>query len=102
MKSLKKKCTFLEDKKGAPFFKVSYAIVELGGPPLFWDSMFISSYELESKVSKIKDKWVRQFDNLMSFSEDDIRAWTVDYINLNNNIWVIISESHDEVIEIEK
>lgn len=102
MMSLKEMCTFPKDKKIAIFFKVSNAIVELRGPPLLWDSIFISSDELEAKFSKLKDKWVEDFNTLMNFSKYNIRTWIIDYVNLNNNIYVIISESQDEVIEIEK
>ena len=34
MKSLKEKCTLLEDRKSAIFFKVIDAIAKLGGSPL--------------------------------------------------------------------
>jgi hypothetical protein len=47
MKSLKEKCSPLEDKKSATFFKIIDAIVELGGPPLVQDSTLISFDELE-------------------------------------------------------
>ena len=57
---------------------------------------------MEVEVSKLKDKWAKEFDNLKNFSKDNIRAWTVDYVNLNNNIFVIISEAQDEVTKIEK
>lgn len=42
---------FLEDKKNTTFFKITDATAKLGGPPLVWDSMLISSDEMESKVS---------------------------------------------------
>ena len=51
-------------------------------------------------MSKLKDKWAIEFNNLMHLSEDDIQTWTVNYVNLNNNIFVIISEDCDEVIII--
>ena len=82
MKSLKEKCSSLEDKKSATFFKIYDAIVELGGPHLVWYSMFISSYEFEFKVSKLKDKWDWEFDSLKNFSEDNIKAWIIYYVNL--------------------
>lgn len=62
--------------------------------------MLISSDELEVVVSKIKDKWDREFDILIYFFEDNIRAWIVDYFNPNNNIFVIICEAWEEFIEI--
>ena len=64
--------------------------------------MLILLDDLEIEVSKIKDKWAGEFDNLSDFSKDSIWTWSVDYVNLNNNIFVIICEAHDEVIEIEK
>lgn len=100
MKSLKEKCTLLGDKKSAIFFKVSDTIVELGGPSMIQDSMLILIYDLEVEVSKFKDKWLKEFDNLSDFSEDNIRMRTIDYVNLNNNITIIICESCYELIEI--
>lgn len=43
----------------------------------------------------------QRVDNLIDFSEDNIQSWIINYVNLNNNIYVLISESHDEVIKIE-
>ena len=102
MKSLKQKCMSLEYRKSVIFFKVTDAIVELGGPPLIWDSTLISPDQLEVEVSKLMDKWVGEFDNMSYFSKYNIRTWTVDYVNLNNNIFVTICESYDDLIEIEK
>lgn len=42
---------FLEDKKNTTFLKINDVIAKLGGPPPVWDSMLISSNEMESKVS---------------------------------------------------
>ena len=102
MKSLKEKWTFQEDKKSVIFFKISNAIVELGGPLLVWDSVNVSKNELEAKVPKLKDNWTKEFDSSMKFSEDNVWTWTMDYVNFNNNIYIIICESHDEVVKIEK
>ena len=77
-------------------------IVELGGPSLIQDSMLFFLDELEVEVSKLKDKWSGEFKNLLDFYEDNIQTWTVDYVNLNNNISIIVCESHDDLIEIEK
>ena len=55
--------------------------------------MLISLDEIEDEVAKLKDKWAREFDNLTDFSEDKIKAWTMDYVNLNNNILIIVCES---------
>lgn len=38
----------------------------------------------------------------MDLFEENIRTWTMDYVNLNNNIYVIVYEACDELIEIEK
>ena len=64
LKSLKEKCTLLEDIKSAMFFKVSNPIVELGVPPLIWDSKLISPDNLEVVLSKLKDKCYGKFDNI--------------------------------------
>ena len=53
-------------------------------------------------MSKLKDKRDKEFDGLIDFSEDNIIPWSMDYVNLNNNIFVIIYEARDEVIEIQK
>lgn len=92
----------LEENKISTFFKVSYDIFEFGGPLLVQDSTLVSSYELEVELSKLKDKWAEDIDSLKYFTKNNIRAWTMDYINLNNNIFVILSEARDEVIEIKK
>ena len=83
------------------FFKITNAIVELGDPPLVWDSALIFVDGLEAEVSKLKDKWVREFDSLTDFSEESIKAWTIDYVNWNNNIPIIFNEAWEEIIEIE-
>ena len=93
MKSLKETCTLLEDRKIAILFKVTNVIAKLGNPPMIQVSTLIFPNELEVEVSKPKDKWVREFDNLMVFFEDNIRSWTVDYTNLGKNIYVTVWES---------
>ena len=64
--------------------------------------MLIYSNEMEAELPKLKDKWAREFDSLIDFSEDKIRASTMDYNNLNNNIFVTICEAWEEFIAIEK
>ena len=86
MKSLKKKCSPLEDKKSVMLFKISDAIVELGGLPLVRYFSLISSDVLQIEVSKLNKKWAREFDNLTNFSKERITAWNIDYVNSNNNI----------------
>ena len=74
-------------------FEFFDAIGELGGPLLVQDSMMISLDELEDEVSKLRDKWVREFDNLTDFFNVNMREWTLDYVSLNNDIFVIIFET---------
>ena len=92
----------LEDMKSALFFKVFDVIAELGGPTLIRDSTLISPDELQVELSKLKDKWAREFNNMSYFFEDSMGTWTVDYVNLNNNIFVTIDEACDDLIEVEK
>lgn len=35
-------------------------------------------------------------DNMLDFSEASIQMWTMDYVNVKNNIFVTICESHDD------
>lgn len=102
MKSLKKNCSPLKDKKSAMFFKFTNVIAELGGPPLVQDFALIYYDELEAEVSKLKDKWVGEFENLTNFSEEIIKEWILDCVNLNNNISIIVNEVSKEIMEIEK
>ena len=53
-------------------------------------------------MSKLTNKWVGEFDSLAYFFEDNIKTWTIDYVNLNNNISTIVCEAREEIIEIEK
>ena len=76
----------LENKKSAPFFKITDVMNEVQGPPLTKESTLISPEELETKLDKLRDKWVEEFDSLSNFSGDDMRRWTVDYVNINRNI----------------
>ena len=76
----------LEARKNAIFFKAFDAIAKLGGPSLIRDSMLISMNEMEIESSKLKDKWVGEFNDMSYFFEDNMWTWTIDYVNLNNNI----------------
>ena len=58
--------------KSATFFKVTDAIAKLGGPPLIHNSTLILPNELEVEVSKLKEKWAEEFDNLSYLSKDSI------------------------------
>ena len=53
-------------------------------------------------MSKLKDKWNGELDDLSYFSKDNIHIWIVDYVNLNNNVYVNISEVHDNLNQVEK
>ena len=57
---------------------------------------------MEAEVSKLKEKWEGEFDSLSYSFDERIKAWTVDYVNLNNSISIIINESQEEVIKIKK
>ena len=54
------------------------------------------------KLARLKDKWAEEFDNLVDLSRDDMRTWTVDYVNFNHNIFVILSKACDKVLDIER
>lgn len=70
---------------------------ELEGPPLVKESTFLSSDEFENELTKLRDKWDKKFDSLYDFSRDNMRTWIVDYVNLNHNVYVMISEAHDDL-----
>ena len=101
MRSLKEEYLPLEDKKSATFFKVTDVISKLGGSPLVQYSSLIYFDELEAEVSKLKHKWDREFDSLTNFSMEIIKAQAVDYVDLNNNISIIVNEAQEEIMEIE-
>lgn len=66
----------------------------------------ITSYsidDLEALVSKLNEKWVGEFETLTNFFEEieeNINAWTIVYINLNNNILTIVNETWEETLDI--
>ena len=91
----------MEDSKTATFFKITDAIVELGGLALVWYSSLIYANDLESSMSKLKDKWVEEFDSMSKFSEERIKTWIIDYVNLNNNLLIIVTETREEILDIE-
>ena len=65
-------------------------------------SVLISTNELDDELSKLKDKWVGEFDDLSNFSKDNMCMWTIDYVNLNNKISISISEDHENLIQVER
>lgn len=75
---------------------------ELEGPPIGKDSTLLSPDELENKLSKLRHKWSKGFNILSDLSKDNMRTWTVDYVNLNHNVSVSIFEARDDLLEIEK
>ena len=102
LRSLNKRYSPVEDRKSATFFKIIDAITELGGPTIIRNSTLIFVDDLEYEVSKLKDKWAREFDILSYFFEENIRTWVVNYVNLNNNIVNIVLKEKEEIIEIDK
>lgn len=42
------------------------------------------------------------FDSLFDFYGDNMHMWTIDYVNLNHNVYVSISKARVELLEIEK
>jgi hypothetical protein len=78
-------------QKSDTFFEITDAIAKLGGLPLVGHYNMVISNDMEAKVCKLKDKWIGEFDSLSRFSDENIRDWKVDYVNLNNNISSIIN-----------
>ena len=48
-------------------------------------------------MAKLKDKW----DGVTNFFEDNIKAWSIDYVNFNSNISIIVNEAWEDILEIE-
>jgi hypothetical protein len=90
LRSLSERCSPLEDIKNDTFFNINDATIELGGPPLIRSSTLITVDDLDLEVSKLKDKWVGEFDSLSYFYDKNFRTWTTNYVNLNSNILNIV------------
>ena len=60
----------------------------------------ISFDDLEFELSKLKGKWVGEFDNLLDFFEENIKIWIVSYVNNDNT--TIISQGREDFLNIEK
>lgn len=99
---LSERCSPLEDRKSATFFKITDDISKLDCPPIIKNSTLISANDLECEVSKLKDKWDGEFDTLSIFYEENIRALTINYVNLNNIIINLVIKARENIIEIEK
>ena len=39
---------------------------------------------------------------MLDFSEENMCMWTMDYVNLNNNIYINIYEAREDLIQVEK
>lgn len=63
--------------------------------------MLIFLNEMEVELSKLKEKWDEGFNNKSYFSKDNMQTWTMDYVNLNNNTFIVGGEAHDDLIEVE-
>ena len=66
------------------------------------NSMFLPPNDLETRLSKLKDKWVEEFDSKSNLSGDNMCTWIVDYVNLNHNVSISISKARDDLIQIKK
>ena len=53
--------------KTTMLFNVADVINELEGSSMIKGSTLISPNELEVELSKLKDKWVKEFDDLSNF-----------------------------------
>ena len=102
LKPLMENVTLLEDGKSAIFFKVFDAIKGLEGPPLIKHSTLILAAKLDDELSKLKDKWAREFNDMLDFSKDNMHTWTIDYVNLNNNIFISIVEAPENLSQVER
>ena len=102
LRPLNDKCTLLEEKKSIVFFKVVEAITKLGGPPMVKNSTLLSLNDLEYELSKLKEKWVEEFENLSNFLEENMKIWIVSYVNFNNDNTTILSQGREYISYIEK
>lgn len=92
----------IKDRNSAFLFKVYDVVNELECPPLVKDSTFLSPNELKTGLSKLRDKWVEKFDSLFDLYGDNMHTWTIYYVKLNHNVYVLIFKAHDNLFEIEK
>ena len=102
MRSVSERCSPIEDIKSANSFNITNIIAELGSPSIIVNSTLIIVDDLEVELSKLKDKWVGEFGSLSNFFDENIRTWTVDYVNLYSIILNIVIKAREEIIEIEK
>jgi len=65
LKMLQENAALLQERKCVIFFKVFDFVNDLEGPPLVNNSILISPYELETELSRLRDKWVEKFDNFL-------------------------------------
>ena len=57
---------------------------------------------MDDELSKLKDKWTQEFNDLSYLSEHIMCMWTIDYINLNNNVYISIDEACENLIQLER
>ena len=81
---------------------MSKFVKELEGPPLIKGFALVLTNELDNEPSKLKDKWAGEFDDLSDLFKDNILSWTVDYVKLNNDMSICISESCESLIQVER
>lgn len=86
--SLKENATFLDDIKTAILFKAYDIVKELEGPPPVKDSTLLSYEELETDLSKLRDKWAEEFNSFSDLYGYNMCMWTIDYVNLNHFILI--------------
>ena len=55
--------------------------------------------DLEYELSKLKDKWAREFDSMSNFPQENIKSWTILDVNVNNDILDSISQGREELAD---
>lgn len=73
LRLLSERCSPLEDRKSATFFKVIDVIYELGGPPAIKNSTLIFVDNLEFEISKLKENGSNNLKTWYIFSRKIFR-----------------------------
>jgi len=59
---------------------------ELDGPNLLMNTMILSKENLMEQLNTLKFAWKNEFIETIDFSKEEVKKWSVQYININDEV----------------
>jgi len=82
--------------------KAIKVVDDLCGPRMIRDSVLITKDILKNELNDISESMALEFDNIIDFSEEEIKKWLFNFVNVNEDQSAIVAQLQEYAQEIKE